>query len=73
MTADDEAGEKDEVGEGQEGETDPEIQQEMMIEGWAVGAGVGREPPGCEQKRSMRVVEARRAGQGHGVRISRPV
>jgi hypothetical protein len=38
-----------------------------------VGAGVGREPPGCEQKGGMRVGETGHAGQGHGVRISRSV
>ena len=41
--AGDEAGEEDEVGEGEEGEGDPEVEEEMVVEGGAVGAGVGGE------------------------------
>ena len=40
MAAGKEAGEKDEMGEGEEGEGDPEVKQEMMVERESVSAGV---------------------------------
>ena len=41
VAAGEETGEEDEVCEGQEGEGDPEIEKEMVVERGAVGAGVG--------------------------------
>ena len=40
--ADEEAGEEEEVGEGEEGDGDPEIEGEMAVERGTVGGGVGR-------------------------------
>jgi hypothetical protein len=41
-----ESEENDEVCEGEESEGDPEIEEEMVIERGAVGAGVGGQPHG---------------------------
>jgi hypothetical protein len=46
VAAGEEADEKDEVCEGEEGEGDPEVEEEMVVECGAVGAGVGGEPDG---------------------------
>ena len=45
MTAEDEAEEEDEVCESEEGEGDPEVEEEMVVERGAVGAGVGGKEP----------------------------
>ena len=54
----DEADEQDEVGESGEGEDDPEVEEEVLIEGWSVSGGVCRKRPGW-------------SGKSHGLRISR--
>ncbi len=46
MAAGEEAGEEDQVGQGEEGEGDPEVEEEVMVERGAVGAGVGGQGPG---------------------------
>jgi hypothetical protein len=45
VAAGEETGHEDEVCESEEGEGDPEVEEEMMVERGAVGAGVGREEP----------------------------
>jgi hypothetical protein len=66
--------EEDEVGEGEESEGDPEIEEEMVVERGAVNAGVGGEVPGWgEQERGMGADGARLAGMEHGLRIARSV
>ena len=46
VAAGEEADEEDEVGEGEEGEGDPEVEEELAVERGAVGAGVGGQPEG---------------------------
>jgi hypothetical protein len=46
-----EADEDDEMGEGKEGECDPEVEEEMAVERGAVGAGVEGKEPWGEQER----------------------
>jgi hypothetical protein len=59
--------EEDEVCEGEEGKRDPEIEEEMLVEGWAVGAGVVGERPREDRHRRMLRGEER----GHRIRILR--
>lgn len=47
--AEDEAGQQNEVREGEESEGDPKIEEEMVVERGAVGAGVGGQEPWGEQ------------------------
>ena len=61
--------EEDEVCESDESEGDPEIEEELVVERGAVGAGVGGEKPGGEQERGF-ADEARLAGDRHTSRIS---
>jgi hypothetical protein len=42
---DDEAGEKDDVSEGEESESDPKIEEEMLVERGAVKSGVDGQVP----------------------------
>ena len=58
------------MGECEEGEGDPEIEEEMVVERGTVGAGVDGEKPGCDQERAGGVQEARLAGEEHELRIS---
>jgi hypothetical protein len=46
VAAGEETEEEDQVGEGDESEGDPEVEEEMVVEGGAVSAGVGGEPEG---------------------------
>ena len=55
--------------DGEEGECDPEVEEEMVIEGGAVGAGVGGEERWVAG--SGLGPDARDAGEGHTWRISR--
>ena len=66
-----EADKEDEMREGEEGESDPEIEEEMVVECGAVGAGITWKEPGWgEQERGV-MCEARLAGERHTSRISR--
>lgn len=49
VAAGEETGEEDEVSEGEEGEGDPEVEEEMVVECRAVGTGVGGKIPRSEK------------------------
>jgi hypothetical protein len=71
-SAGEKADKEEEVREDEKAEGNPEVEEEMVVERGAVGAGVGwKEPRWNEQKRGV-VGEARLAGVGHGLRIARP-
>ena len=46
VAAGEESCEKDQVGEGEEGEGDPEVEEKMMVERGSVCAGVCGQGPG---------------------------
>jgi len=73
VAAKDETEEKNDVSQGEEREGDPEVEEEMVIERWAVGAGIGGEEPGGEQKRGGGTGRARDAGEKHVLRIARSI
>jgi hypothetical protein len=67
VTAGQETKEEDEVCKGEEGEGDPEVEEEMVVEREAVGAGVGGERPRKDRHRRVLRGEER----GHRIRILR--
>ena len=73
VAAKDETEEENDVSKGEEREGNPEIEEEMVIERWAVGAGVGGEEPGGEQKCEGGTGRARDAGEKHVLRIARSI
>jgi hypothetical protein len=53
------------VGEGEEGESDPEIEKKMCVEGGAVAAGIDGQRPHGEREPVMRVKFRRDAVKEH--------
>ncbi len=59
-TAEDQSGEKEDVHQREEGEDDPEIEQEVLIERGAMTRGVDRQMPEAEARRGQ-------LGRGHNL------
>ena len=64
-----EADQEDQVGQSDEREGDPEVEEEVVVERGAVGAGVFGQPPGLVDCGSVEA-DARDAVEGHICRIS---
>ena len=65
--------EDDEVCEGEESQGYPEVEEEVVVEREAVGAGVGGEEPRGEQERGGGTGGGRDAGEKNVLRISRSI
>lgn len=70
VAAQDETDDQDEMRESEQSKSDPQVEEEVMVECGAVGTGVRGEEPWGKQRG---VGEARHAEAGHKLRIARSV